>query len=472
MKQMLWVTLLALLFNPVLITGEAGVKMLPMEVPANAVPGEGTLLVRLDRLEALVNEMASFILEADIALLDRQEASLAILGHIKKGKIKWNHKVRQGKFLAVAFSPDAYAALAESIRARTPRPGYRLAVRDEATQALLQDIAVTFWEFPDLAVQLNYPVNARPGGSLQKEVTVSLENKGDIAAKDIHLDIILSLDDKIQWRGPGKAGDDMLLENGRETVPSLEAGQQITVHFSGSLKLPDDIPPGKHYLAAVADPEDIIDELSEENNVHSGFIMITVPEPSAFTVEMPETLLHFKPADYGFEIVCAGSLLSDGKDWKLCRMKPNVYQFQHVSWKDFFWEIDTYAREVYEIKGAIFCKKGGQDRELKIKVEVTGGSLLIPPSSFTLKLVQTSLRFEPGTKKFTLLSYGKPIFHMPFWWICRRDSYLYQMRCALWQDFFWQVDTFRKEASLVSGGKFCSTEGSAAKLPLLVKIED
>jgi hypothetical protein len=306
-------------------------------------------------------------------------------------------------------------------------------------------------------------------------VTVSLTNTGSRAASDITLEIVLSGDDSFPRRRAAAAAtytEDALLENGRETVPLLAPGQQVTVVFSGSLKLPPDTPPGKHYLAVLADPEDSIGELSEENNIHSGFIMITVPEPTAFTVDMPETVLNFLPASYGFEIVCAGTLLSDGKDWKLCRMKPNIYHLKHVSWDDFFWEVDTVAREIYEIRGTAFCKKGGQDRALNIKVEVAGGSLQTLPSRFTLKLAETRLRFEPGGKKFSLLAYGKPIFHQPFWWVCRRESYLYQFRYALWQGTFWQVDTIRKEASLVRDGKFCSTEGLAATLPLVVKVEN
>jgi hypothetical protein len=336
-------------------------------------------------------------------------------------------------------------------------------------------VAVTCSDLADLAVQMTYPVNAAPGQSLRQEVTVSLANTGSRAARDIALEIVLSGDDRIlRRRAPAAAAytEDALLENGREMVPLLEPGQQVTVVFSGSLKLPPDTPPGKHYLAVIADPEDNIGELSEENNVHSGFIMITVPEPAALTVDMPETVLNFQPASYGFEIVCAGTLLSDGKDWKLCRMKPSLYHIKHVSWNDFFWEIDTVAREIYEIRGADFCKKGGQDRILNIKVEVAGGSLQMMPSRFTLKLAQTQLRYEPGSKKFSLLAYGKPIYHQPFWWACRLESYLYQFRFALWQGSFWQVDTFRKVTSLIKDGKFCSTEGLASEMPLRVETEN
>jgi len=475
MKKLSCLAVLSALFILVLAASETPVKALPMEIPANAAPGDGTLLVDLNRLQELSAELAALVPDADIALLDRQEAPLAVLGHIKKGKFKWGHKTRQEKFLAVEFNPAAYAMLAETIKARTPRPGFRLAVCDGEKKTVLNSVGVTFSDFADLAVQMNYPVNASPGQSLRQEVTVSLTNTGSSAAKDITLEIVLSGDDRIPRRRAPTAAtytEDALLENGREIVPLLAPGQQVTVVFSGSLKLPPDTPPGKHYLAVVADPEDSIGELSEENNIHSGFIMITVPEPAAITVEMPETVLNFLPATYGFEIVCAGTLLSDGKDWKLCRMKPSIYHLKHVSWNDFFWEVDTVAREIYEIRGADFCKKGGQDRSLKIKVEVAGGSLQTPPSRFTLKLAQTQLRYEPGSKKFSLLAYGKPIYHQPFWWVCRRESYLFQFRYALWQGTFWQVDTIKKEVSLVRDGKFCSIEGLAAAMPLLVKVEN
>jgi hypothetical protein len=474
MKKILFPAVLILLLVPGRLAGEEPAQVLAMQIPGAGAAEGNTLLINLSQLEALGKELTAALVTADIRLLDRQDRVLARLGRFKKGRIKWDHKTVQNQFLAVDFAAGDYALLAECVQARMPGKGCKLAACDGETGALIHSTVVAVCELPDLAVQLNYPVNAQPGESLGPEVTVILENKGTVAAENIQLEIVLSGDDRIPRRSAPEAvnfTEDALLENGRETIPRLQPGQQVTVRFSGSLKLPADTPPGKHYLAVVADPDDRIGELSEDNNIFPGFIMINVPEPAFFTVEMPETVLHFEPASYGFKIVCGDTLLSDGKDWKLCRMNPHVYQIKHVSWNDFFWEIDTYERAVWEIRGADFCKKGGKARDLAIQVEVTGGSLLIMPSHFTLKLAQTRIRFEPATKKFALLAYEKPICHLPFWWVCRRDSFLYQIRCALWQDFFWQVDTFKKEASQVSGGKFCSTEGTALKLPLAVTAE-
>jgi len=474
MKKILLAILAFAILIPGLPAGEETVKILPMEIPADGASGANTLLAVLSRLQALGEELTADVPAADIMLLNAQGSPLVTLGSLKKNKLKWDHKTFQGKFLALKFAAAEYTALAGSIKAKTPLPGYQIVVCDPETQAVIKRFAVAFSDLADLAVQLNYPVKAAPGQALRQEVTVSLENRGSVAARNIRLEIVLSGDDRVPLRRAPAAAtfvEDMLLENGSETIPVLEAGQQTTVTFNGSLKLPEDTPPGKHYLAVTVDPENSISELSDDNNISQGYIMINVPEPAAFAVEMPETVLHFVPADYGFKIVCFDTLFSDGKDWKLCKMKPNVYQIKHVSWNDFFWEIDTYEKVVWEITGIAFCKKGGKSRDLNIKVEVVGGSLLTPPSRFTLKLERTRLRFEPATKKFVLLTYEKPVCHLPFWWVCKREPYLYQVRCVLWEDFFWQVDTFKKEADRISGGKFCSIGGSAAKLPAQVTVE-
>ncbi len=454
------------------LAAQESVKVLAMETAGTEE--KDVLHVSLPHLEALATELTAGLLAADLRLLDRQDRVLAALGALKKGKFKWEHKTVQGRFLAVRFAPADAAALAEAIRAGNPRPGIRLAACDDKTGAVVQAVAVAPRDFPDVAVQLNYPVNARPGEALGQAVTATVENLGGVAARDVRLEVVLSGDDRIPVKpaseAPGYA-EDVLLSGGRETVALLEPKQQLTVRFPGSLQVPADTPAGKRYLAVVADPEDKLGELSEENNVGSGFIMISVPAPAALVIELPETRLQFKPADYGFEIRCHDVLLSDGKDWKLCRMKPNVFQIQHVSWSGVFWEVDTMSREVYEISGAQFCRKGGSDRDTGIRVEVSGGSLTAPPASFTLKLAKTLLRYEPESKTFLLQAHGRPIFHLPFWWSCRRESYLYQFRYAPWDQYFLEVDTRKQEARLVSGGKFCSAEGEAQKLPWTVKVE-
>ncbi|MCX6558565.1 MAG: hypothetical protein NTW95_14225 [Candidatus Aminicenantes bacterium] len=472
MKNMLLAALVMLILLPGMMAGEDEVKIVPLEISASA--GANALLANLARVQALCEEITSDRIDGDIILLRPQGTPLITLGSLKKGKIKWEHKTVQDKFLALKFEPADYALLAESVKTQKPLAGFQLAVCDAKTQAVIKSFPVAFGDYADLVAQLNYPVRAATGQPLRQEVSVTLENKGKVAARSIRLEIVLSGDDKIPLRSAPAAtayGEDILLEGGSETVPSLEPGQQVTVAFNGSLKIPDDTPPGKHYLAVVVDPDNSVTELSEENNVISGYIMIDIPEPAAFDVQIPETVLQFEPAGFAFKIMWFDTILSDGKDWKLCKMQPNLYQIKHVSWTDCYWEIDTYERAVWEVTGSNFCKKGGRARDLKMKVEVTGGSLTTPPSRFILKLANTRVRFEPTTKKFSLLTYDRPIFHLPFWWVCKLESYLYQIRYVLWQDFFWQVDIFKKEAVKISNGKLCTPGGEASKLPVVVTVE-
>lgn len=470
MKQHIVAWAILLLCVPWGLRGEEAIRVLAVDEPTPELAKKNTMLVHFAELESLVSGLTAEHADATIVLLDPTKWAMASLGSIKKGQVKWDYKKAKERFLAVEMTPSNYALLAGILKVKMPNTGCWLAVCDPKTGGILASVPVTFWEFPDLAVQLDYPVNAQLGENLQDNVSVVLVNRGGAPARDIRVVLAASPDEPFAWQGA--TGNDQLLANGQETVPLLEPGQQLTIRFSNRLLLPADMAPGKHYLGVAVDPAGAIVELDKANNVHSGFIMVAAPEPAAFTVDIPETRLVFQPADYGFQIVYDGMVISDGKDWKLCRMKPSVYQIKHVSWKDFFWEIDTIYRKVYEITGAEFCKKGGKDRTLNIKVEVSGGSMEVPPSRITLKLAQTILRYEPGIKKFALEANDRSICHLPFWWVCRREPFLYQVRCALWQDFFWQVNTFSKEASKVSGGKFCSPEGTAAAMPLKVTVWD
>jgi hypothetical protein len=152
-------------------------------------------------------------------------------------------------------------------------------------------------------------------------------------------------------------------------------------------------------------------------------------------------------------------------------MKPHVYHLQHVSWKDFHWEVDTVEKTVWEIRGVPFCKKGGTEKDLKIKVDVKGGSMIDPPSQFVLNLARTEIVYQPQTRKFNLLTYGYPIDYIPFWRNCNLETHLYQFRYILWTDFYWEVDLFRNEVHSVTGTDFCKPGGTTKKLNLGLRVE-
>jgi hypothetical protein len=188
---------------------------------------------------------------------------------------------------------------------------------------------------------------------------------------------------------------------------------------------------------------------------------------------LPDTQLIYHPASFGLQIVCRGDILSDGKDWRKCQIRAYIHQLKHAVWeKDCHWEINTFERGIWRIKNAEFCKGGGDGDEVKMKMEVHGGSKVFPPSELILKLSKTQLEFEPTTGKFRLHTFGDSIAYIPFWKVARLKAHLYQFNFTLWQDFFWEVDTFKKQVSRVTGGTFGKEGGTAAPLNLNVSVEN
>jgi len=109
---------------------------------------------------------------------------------------------------------------------------------------------VTFCDFADLTVQLNYPVKATPGQNLQSEVTIAIENKGSAAAKNIVLEIVLSKDNQIPFKKAAvsdKFSEDAFWATAGKPFP---VGGRTAAHheFQRRAENSDDTPPGKYYL--------------------------------------------------------------------------------------------------------------------------------------------------------------------------------------------------------------------------------
>jgi hypothetical protein len=202
--------------------------------------------------------------------------------------------------------------------------------------------------------------------------------------------------------------------------------------------------------------------------------MILVPAPKRITFEIPEVQLVYQPTGFSLKIIAQDAVLSDGKDWRKCSIRPYIHQIKHHTWENFFWEVDTIDRSVWQVKGIKFCQKGGTAKEVKVPVKVTGGSRTTPPTRFTLTLTDTRLEYEPGEGKFLITAFGNQMVYAPLWRIFRIKSHLYQLKNISWSDFYWEVDTFKKEVRQVSGGNFGQTEvgGSVKVLNVKLNVEE
>ncbi|MCK4834985.1 MAG: hypothetical protein KAT17_00020, partial [Candidatus Aminicenantes bacterium] len=358
---------------------------------------------------------------------------------------------------------------------KSMEPGYQILLSDANTQVVLKGYKITFCELPDLIVDLTYPVKIVPGQALKEDLSITVKNNGALMAKNFDLDLILSKDQHVPLKKAPYMEvfqEDGLLKNGRKTISLLKPGEKQIMRLADPVIIPKNIPPGKYYLSAIIDSGNAIKEFNENNNIFMGFIIVNVREPRKITLDLVNTELIFEPSSYGLQILSHGIMLSDGKDWRKCRIKAYLYQIKHVGWKDIHWEINTIDRGVWEISGAQFCKTGGKAAEMKIKMEVSGGSKFTLPARFKLSLPKTKIIYEPATKKMSALSSGNQIIYIPFWKVCKLGPQIYQFKNAIWKNFFIEVNTQEKKVYRVSNGHFCKAGGTMEPIPIEVMVEE
>lgn len=494
MKKIIFFVIFALfLSTPALTAGN--LKLLNIDIPKD----KNKLYFSLDDLQKIIDEMD--VEKEDMAVIRFTDFSgivLAELGKMKKGKIKWNFKVQDNKFLKVKFKKDVYAIVAEKVKAKSTNPGFQLQVipmvfdiksthgkikqsfersgkYDENFDAM-KICEVTFGKTMDLTAALEYPIEVSPGDEMGGRVTITIENKGTNPAGEFTVELVLSSDDKIPMQ-TGTYSDtfveDMLLQGGRQKVESLNPGESKSLKLEGPLKIPADTPPGRFYLGVVVDTENKVEETAEDNNVFSKFIMISFPAPKSVTLEMPGMELVYRPKTFDVKVMCQGVEFSDGRDWRKCQIRSYIHQLKQVGWPEkFHWEVDTQDRGVWRIKDAVFCKRGGVGEEAKLKMQVSGGSKTVPPSKVVLNLSDARLRYEIASGKLELKTAGDQIAYIPFWNVARIQAHIYQFKYNTWQDFFWEVDTFKKEVKKITGGFFGKEGGTQTPIPLTVTVED
>lgn len=470
MKKSIFLTVLVIsifLFSTQ-ITAANCLKLLKIEEPSK---GKNKLDFQLEHIKAIVEDFNLEGVTADIEFTDLAGTVLATLGKVKDRSINWSHKVVKGTILQVKFDKTNYPIVLEKVKEKAMKPGFRVQLGTG------QGCEITFAELPDLIVRMKYPINTSPGEVLAKEFSLTVENKGAVEAKDVNVQVVISSDTQIPLQPAAYSEnfqEDALLEGGQSTVASIKPGESLTVSLPGPLKIPADTPPARYYLGALVDPGKKIEELNEENNVEKGFIMILVPAPKRITFEIPDVRLVYQPTGFSLKIIAQDTVLSDGKDWRKCAIRSYIHQIKLHTWEDFFWEVDTLDRSVWQVKGIKFCQKGGTAKEVKMPVEVTGGSRTTPPVRFTLTLTDTRLEYEPAEGKFLITAFGNQLVYAPLWRIFRLKSHLYQLKNLSWTDFFWEVDTFKKEVRQVSGGNFGQTDvgGSVKVLDVKLNVEE
>ena len=446
--------------------------------------GKRIVLMNLHHLQAIIDE---FELAPDTAvnieLATVAGKPLAVLARHKKGNLKWAHKTGESDRLAVKLSKEDFPLVQQKIKENALRPGLRIQIAQTDTKVSSNKISsvfaevkmekekytlkwteVTFAELADLEPLLKYPVKVKPGQEIKENFQVTVTNNGTVAAENVQVRLLLTQD---------KSKKAIHLKNGTGTIASLAPGQSAVLTLPGPVKIPADTEPDKYQLGVQVDPDNHIQELDKENNTYTGFLLVSAPPPKCITLDMADTKLIFQPHNYGLTILCNGKPISDGKDWRKCVIRPYIFQLRHASWRDFHWEINTMDRGVYQVRGAPFCKTGGQtEKEIRLSMYVVGGTRNSPPSRVTLMLDKTCLTYEPDSNAFKILAYGNQVAYLPSWKTCKMKSHVYQIKHALWKDFFWEIDAFKRVASMVTGGQFMKAGGTHTPLNVMMKVEE
>jgi hypothetical protein len=461
------------------VTAQDCIKLLKIQEPTGS-KAKNRLLFNVEQVKAIVDAMNLKAVSASIELVDNTENVLAELAKIKGGTIKWGHKIVDGSSLLVKLKSEHHGFLLEKIKENSQNPGLRILASDVSkagrteTRVTIGSCHVTFAEFADLVVTMKYPFNGSPGQALGKDISLTIENKGTVPAENFDVQMVLSGDTDIPVEPVTYAEefkDNILLEQGKETVAALQPGERAALSFKGSLKVPPGTAPGRYYLGAVVDAGDKIKELNEKNNIDTRLFIVSLPEPKLVILELPDTQLVYEPAKFGLNIVSHGYLLSNGADWRKCNIKPYVFQIKHAAWEDFHWEVNTLERGVWQLTGAKYCKTGGKAREMKLEMNIKGGSRAVPPSRVVLKLMDARLEYEPTAQKFRVLTNENQIQYIPYWQVIKLKSHLYHVRFRLWTEDFWELDAFKKEVRKITGGTIGQEGGTAEPLDITLKVE-
>lgn len=93
------------------------------------------------------------------------------------------------------------------------------------------------------------------------------------------------------------------------------------------------------------------------------------------------------------------------------------------------------------------------------------------PQRFFLYLSGAYIVYDPQSGTFQIADEGNVLSYGSDWQVIKLKPYLYHMRLATWQGFFWMVNTSRKEAYKVQGGTFGSVVGgSQSRLGCIVEV--
>lgn len=94
----------------------------------------------------------------------------------------------------------------------------------------------------------------------------------------------------------------------------------------------------------------------------------------------------------------------------------------------------------------------------------------LKPKRFTLNFSDAYLVHDPQSGVLQITAQGNVLSYGLDWTARKVKSYLYHLKLNTWRDFYWQVNTSRREVMRVRGGTFGSVLGGDKK-PLSIDVD-
>ena len=195
-----------------------------------------------------------------------------------------------------------------------------------------------------------------------------------------------------------------------------------------------------------------------------------ITAPQQFFLDFEDAYMVFQPSSNSIQIITEGMVLSYGGDWDKNQLRPYLYHIKQNVWKDFYWQVNTSRKEVYRIRGSEFGEIGGTRQKLDVIVEVVGGSDTTPPDRFLLKFKRASLVYVPASQTMQISAEGNVLYYGADWDKCQLTPNIYHLKQNIWKGFYWEIDTFKKEAFKVTDGEFCKPGGTERQMKMGVRV--
>ncbi|MCK5058875.1 MAG: hypothetical protein KAT34_19665, partial [Candidatus Aminicenantes bacterium] len=176
-RQLLLPVIIILLFSTQFLTGDS-LKLLKIEETGE----REKLSFDLRDVEAMVAGFDTGNLTVNIEFADMQDKVLARLGKLKKGKIKWVHKVESKKKMLVKFDKADFPGVLQKIRENPKQPGFQVILSNSKTNEVLTSFEISIAPFPDLVLAVTYPIKVKPGEDLKGKISATVKNTGSAPA--------------------------------------------------------------------------------------------------------------------------------------------------------------------------------------------------------------------------------------------------------------------------------------------------